>query len=41
MIETVIICTILYVGVAVSLTGMGLGTNTSSYSPETAMADCF
>lgn len=41
MIETVIICTLLYVGVALSLAGMGLGTNTSSYSPETAMADCF
>jgi hypothetical protein len=36
--ETVIICTVLYVFVAISLTGMGLGLG-ENYVAETAMAD--
>jgi APA family basic amino acid/polyamine antiporter len=36
--ETVIICTVLYMFVAISLTGMGLGKGLN-YTPETALAD--
>ena len=38
--ETVLICTLLYIFVAISLTGMGLGKGLN-YAPETALADSF
>ncbi len=38
--ETVIICTLLYMFVAISMTGMGLGKGLN-YAPETALADSF
>lgn len=38
--ETVVICTVVYCLVAVSLSGMGLGKS-ESYVAETAMADQF
>ena len=37
--ETVILCSVLYISVAISLTGMGLGQNTVNYVADTAMAD--
>jgi APA family basic amino acid/polyamine antiporter len=41
MLHTVIICSIIYVSVAISMVGMGLGRNTEDYIAETAMADSF
>lgn len=38
--DTVIICTIIYLFVSISLTGMGLG-KTLNFQPETAFADLF